>query len=123
MHAIQDSYSTSHVQRDENTNKVNVFYQYNNGNTPPLDDQSKHCQHDAYVKANSSSIEKSLEKSISFLQLVTIDKNFSKNHSGLHCREAITNWLNQNVFQLANEDSPSLGSVAIRPDACVADAP
>jgi len=123
MHVIQDSYSTSHAQRDEKTNKIKVFYQYDNGNKPPLEDQSKHCQHDAYVRANNSSIDNAFQQSKAFLELVTINKNHFNNHSDQHCREAITNWLNKNVFQLANEGSTSLSSVTARPDACVADAP
>ena len=98
LHVIQDSYSTSHTKRDNQTRKIIKFYHYPNNHyelRPPL-----HCEHDQFTVQNQDAIQTATEKSRDFLiQFAEMDCDSSEGEANT-CKDKIKNWLKTNIFNL-----------------------
>lgn len=96
LHVIQDSYSSSHVDRNSKW-KIKGFYKYPNHVSGEF---ALHCEHDQASKNNEAQINQAKFMSYEFLKLFVVSGcNPSDNSSENTCNVEVENWLLKNVFQ------------------------
>jgi hypothetical protein len=102
LHVIQDSYSTSHINRNGN-GEITEFYKYTKDQIVP-GEYKLHCAHDQYSHNNEKQINLAIKMSSEFLSLfVENNCDSSDDQSKNTCKAIIKTWLEKKVFNLAEK--------------------